>query len=122
MTRSRTKCRPTSGAGDVSEFQYSRRRRPNGQKQLARLHPDRRQTDAKKAAPDGLTPLHEMGHCVGLRHAGDGSQLAYGEDDNFMGYGQFKTNDTGYTNERLNRQGCHPWQIVALRTAYFYTS
>jgi len=76
--------------------------------------------DVKRAAPDGLTLLHEIGHCVGLRHPGDGSALMEGEDDNFMGYGQFNFTSQGVTSERLDRCGSYPWQITALRTAYFY--
>ena len=83
--------------------------------------------DVDQANQDGLTVLHEMGHCVGLRHPGDipvvqGVQtLDEFEDQNFMAYGPpvFGTNGAipGKFHPRIN---CFDWQIWRLRLAYFY--
>ena len=83
--------------------------------------------DVNRVNADGLTLLHEMGHCCGLRHPGDlpnkpGIQiLAAHESDNFMGYGQPRYDTTGAVPGQFEaRGGCYDWQILALRTAYFY--
>ena len=45
----------------------------------------------------------------------------YVEQDNFMGYGQPKSDDKGYIFGQFHeRGGCQTWQVTALRTAYFY--
>ena len=79
--------------------------------------------DANRANPDGLTLLHEMGHCCGLKHPGVNANLDATEQDNFMGYGQAKWGVNGAIPGQFDeRRGCLAWQIFALRTAYFYAS
>ena len=82
--------------------------------------------DVGKANQDGLTLLHEMGHCCGLQHpglptVGSADKLDASEADNFMGYGNPKSDDKGFIPGQFHdRGGCYPWQVTALRTAYFY--
>lgn len=79
--------------------------------------------DANRANSDGLTVLHEMGHCCGLQHPGVNANLDAAEQDNFMGYGQPKWGENGAIQGQFEeRRGCLTWQIAALRTAYFYAS
>jgi hypothetical protein len=85
--------------------------------------------DAEQANTDGLTLLHEMGHCVGLRHPGEPPSVPgvkYLEAhmaDNFMGYGQPKTDNNGYIKGQFHERGlCDDFQIKQLRLAYFYSA
>ena len=79
--------------------------------------------DVNRANPDGLTLLHEMGHCCGLQHPGVNANLDAAEQDNFMGYGQAKWNENGaIPGEFDERKSCLAWQIFALRSAYFYAA
>jgi hypothetical protein len=73
---------------------------------------------------DGLTLTHEAGHCAGLKHPGT---APFGEPrlvsagaavtDNFMAYGTFDMEKQTHGPRSL----CETWQIIALRTAYFYS-
>lgn len=83
--------------------------------------------DASSANPDGLTLLHEMGHCVGLKHPEDDSRLKDEGGDydalNVMGYGKIEVEaDSNGNPVNVRRERCkvRPWQLVAYRTAYFY--
>lgn len=81
--------------------------------------------DATTLNPDGLTLTHEAGHCAGLKHPGGAPfgepRLMVGSDavtDNVMAYGTFDI----ATQSLAPRSLVETWQILAYRSAYFYSA
>lgn len=81
--------------------------------------------DAFTLNEDGLTLMHEAGHCAGLKHPGNGPnaepRLMQGDQavtDNIMAYGTF---DIG-AQKHGPRTLIEDWQVAAYRNAYFHST
>ncbi len=75
--------------------------------------------DSSDLNQDGLTMLHEAGHCAGLKHPEYEPRLGgvtTPNYDNVMSYGQYDI----ATSKYLARTLIENWQIDALKAAYFH--
>ena len=71
--------------------------------------------DAVNCNKDGLTMLHEIGHCAGLRHPGDDPKIPAQDEDNLMSYG-----GNGAFFDPLPRSVLQDYQLKAIKNSYFH--